>query len=99
AQIMQQYWCLWLILLLLLVGLIIMLWRRRKAEESGQVEVEPLFDTTVDEELTMEEIIEEALTPEEKERRRIREEIDKLIENAPENASQVLRTWLMEDER
>ncbi|MGE5381111.1 MAG: flagellar basal-body MS-ring/collar protein FliF [Methylocystaceae bacterium] len=99
AQIMQQYWWLWLILLLLLVGLIIMLWRRRKAEESGQVEVEPLFDTTVDEELTMEEIIEEALTPEEKERRRIREEIDKLIENAPENASQVLRTWLMEDER
>ncbi|MGE5455107.1 MAG: flagellar basal-body MS-ring/collar protein FliF [Methylocystaceae bacterium] len=98
AQMLQKYWWLELPLLLLVLALLFMLLRRRKSD-AGLVEVQPLFDTMVGDEMTLEEIMEEALTPEEKERRRIREEIDKLIENAPENAAQVIRTWLMEDER
>jgi len=98
TQMVQQYWWIGLLVLLLLVALVIILLRRRNAEVNV-VEVEPLFDATADEPLSLEELMENALTPEDKERRRIRAEIDKLIDEAPENAAQVLRTWLIEDER
>ncbi|WP_276621239.1 hypothetical protein [Syntrophomonas wolfei] len=45
----------------------------------------------------MEDLIDTGLSPEEKERRKIREEIDRIINENPETAAQVLKTWLAEE--
>ncbi|HWP98580.1 MAG TPA: flagellar basal-body MS-ring/collar protein FliF [Syntrophomonadaceae bacterium] len=57
------------------------------------------FDIEVDEEINIEDLFERNLTPEEKERQKIKEEIEKLVETDPESAAQVLKTWLVEDSR
>ena len=63
---------------------------RQEAEE---------IDVLVDEEIDMESLVEKELTPEEKEKRKIREEIDKLVQQNPEDAAQLIRTWMLEDTR
>ena len=77
---------------LFLLGLIGLYWfRTRQAAEE--------IDLLVDEEIDMESLVEKELTPEEKEKRKIRTEIDKLIEQNPEDAAQIIRTWMLEDTR
>jgi flagellar M-ring protein FliF len=78
---------------LLVAGLLRLVRRRKNAAESE----EGVFDTIIEEEPELKDIFEKALTPEEKEMQKIREEIDKFIENDPENAANVIKTWLMED--
>ncbi len=87
------------LLLLLSVFIIAMVWlKKKKAEEEPLLEQE-VFSATVDEELRIEDIFDMNLSPEEKERLKIKEEIDKLVDNDPENAAQVLKTWMLDDSR
>lgn len=92
-------------LLVLLVVLLtwLLLYRRRKLaqEEAAAREAEMLadFESVVQDDIDMAEILEMNLTPEEKEKQRMRKEIDRIIENNPESAAQVIKTWLMEDLR
>ncbi len=72
---------------------IFLFWRlRRKKEEEG-------FEAVVGEEIPIESLVERELTPEEKEKQRIRDEIDKLINENPADAAQIIRTWLLEEKR
>lgn len=83
---------------LLIVILAWMLMRRGKEEES-LVEEPAGFEAVVEEEIKLEELLDKNLTPEEKERQKIRHEIEKLIDESPEDAVQVIRAWLAEDAR
>ena len=75
-----------------LLGLIGLYWFRTRQEAEE-------IDLLVDEEIDMESLVEKELTPEEKEKRKIREEIDKLVQQNPEDAAQLIRTWMLEDTR
>lgn len=99
----------WLLIFLALI-IIVLIWllkqrkdrlEREAAEQLAleQAAQEHIFDESAEEEISLQEIIERDMTPEEREKQRIRQEIDKLIEDNPENAAQVLKTWLIEDLR
>ena len=83
------------VLLIILVWLLVSQRRLRV----GRKEDLDGFETIVDETINIEDIINHNLTPEEKERQRIREEVERLIDENPENASQVIKVWLLEDMR
>ncbi len=94
------------ILVLLIVLLTWLLIRRRdrlraEAEAAAlrDAELAAGFESIVQNDIDMAEILEASMSPEEREKHRIRQEIDRIIEETPENAAQVLRTWLMEDQR
>jgi flagellar M-ring protein FliF len=84
------------ILAVVIIGLAVFLATRRK---QSVVEEESVFDALVDEELKIEDLLERELSPDEKEKRKIREEIEKFVDNSPEDAASLLRTWLLEDGR
>lgn len=92
---LSQYgWLLGLVLaLLVLAGLWIGLRRRVEAEK------EEGLDVLVADEIKVEDLLDRELTPEEKEKKRIKEEIEKLVDNDPISAAQIIRTWLAEDAR
>lgn len=75
-----------------------LLWRksRRNTEEA---EEEPGFDSMVEDQITLEDVVDAKLTPEEKEKEKIKNDIDKLINDDPEAAAQVVKAWLAEDSR
>jgi len=86
----------------LIAALVWWLMQRRKKQEMlemEEIEAEAAFDQTVGEEISVSALLERTMTPEEKERQKIREEIERLIEESPENAAQVLKTWLLEEQR
>jgi len=98
----------WLLAFLALLIIVLIWLLKQRRDKQAQQAAEQLalehahaegFEGIAEEEISLEEIIERELTPEEKERQRIRQEIDKLIEDNPENAAQVLKTWLVEDLR
>jgi flagellar M-ring protein FliF len=95
-------WAPWALALLSLL-IILLVWRltRKKpeAEEEEEGEEEPGFDTVVEDEIKIEDLVDRNLTPEEREREKIRKEIEKLIDEDPESAAQVVRAWLQEDAR
>lgn len=78
-----------------LVIAVLLFWlaRRRKAQEQEG------FEALVDEEIPIESLVERELTPEEREKLKIREEIDKLIDENPADVAQIIRTWLLEEKR
>lgn len=82
------------VLLIVLVWLLI----TRGVKRTRERELDE-FETIVDETIDIEDIIDHELTPEEKERQKIREEVERLIDENPENASQVVKVWLLEDTR
>lgn len=86
------------LLALLLLALIILLLRKRSATAEIE-ELDSQFETVAEEELRLEDLNDKKMTPEERERQRVRQEVDKLIEENPEDAAQVLRAWLSEDMR
>jgi len=99
----------WLLVFLALV-IIVLIWllKQRRDKQKAELAAQQLayeqaqaegFEGIAEEEISLEEIIERDMSPEEKERQRIRQEIDKLIDDNPENAAQVLKTWLIEDLR
>lgn len=71
-----------------------MIMLQQQAEEEAR---ESEYETIVGEEIKLEDLIDAGLSPEEKEKRRIREEIDRIISDQPEIAAQVLKTWLAEE--
>lgn len=87
--------------LLILVALIIIavaaMGRSKRAARLAQEQ--KAFEATVEDELRIEDIFDMTLTPEEREKQKIKQEIDKLVDSDPENAAQVLKTWLLEDSR
>lgn len=83
---------------IIITVLVILLIRRRRLEDETELEETP-FDSLVEEEIKLEDLIDKTLTPEEKEMQRVKQEIDKLIDEDPENAAQVVKIWLSEDMR
>ncbi|NLV16988.1 MAG: flagellar M-ring protein FliF [Syntrophomonadaceae bacterium] len=84
----------WLIAVILL-GLVLafVVWKMlagRKEENSG-------FDKLVNDEIDYQAISEMEISEEEKERRRMREEVEKLIDSNPEDMANLMRTWLLEE--
>ncbi len=57
------------------------------------------FDATVGDEINIQDLVEKNLTPEEKEKLKIKDEIEKLIDESPEAGAQVVKAWLLEDQR
>lgn len=81
------------VLLVILVWLLVSRRGEKLADETDG------FETIVDENINLADIIDKDLTPEEKERRKIKEEVERLIDENPENASHVVKVWLLEDLR
>lgn len=78
------------LLVIVLLGLLL---RRSKVKEN-----EPeSFETLIDEDIGLEDIMERSLTPEEREQERIRQEVENLIDSSPDDAAQVIKAWLAED--
>jgi flagellar M-ring protein FliF len=107
---MQSPWAPALMVLLILVtAVLVWLLMRRKARKAreaeelarlaAEAEAEPGFEAIVEEELSIEDLIDKKLTPEERKKQRIKQEVEKLVDENPENAAQVLKTWLLEDQR
>lgn len=85
------------LLLLLVIALVFVLIRRkRRAYIKGNEEMSD-FEAVVDEEINMNDLLEKNLSPEEKEKQMMKEEIDKMIEENPEGVAEVIKTWLLED--
>lgn len=107
TKVLSSPYAPWLfaVLLLLIVLLTWLLLRRKRklAEEEAaaarEAELLAGFESVVQDDIDMADILDMNLSPEEKEKQRIRKEIDRIIEETPENAAQVLKTWLMEDQR
>lgn len=87
------------VLALFLLIVMVLLLRKRSAAEAESGDSDSEFETVAEEELRLEDLIDKTLTPEERERQRIRQEVERLIDNNPEDAAQVVRTWLSEDSR
>lgn len=83
------------LLALVVIAAVWLLSRKKAAKEVGEDLVS--FEAKVDEELRIEDIFDMTLTPEEREKLKIKEEIDKLVDSEPESAAHVLKTWLAED--
>ncbi len=83
---------------LLLVIIIILISRRKKKKVSDEIGLNG-FDLTAEEEINIQDLVEKNLTPEERESQKIKDEIEKLIDENPEAAAQVVKAWLLEDQR
>lgn len=83
---------------LIIIILVWMLVRRSKDAEIVPEETAG-FEAVVEEEIKLEELLDKNLTPEEKEKQKIRHEVEKLIDENPDDAAQVIRAWLAEDAR
>jgi flagellar M-ring protein FliF len=83
----------------ILMGILLWILLRKRQGREGLDEESAGFEALVGEELKIEDLLERELSPEERERKRIRDEIEKLIANNPEDAANVLRMWLMEEGR
>ncbi len=94
-----------LAVLALILGAVIALLmkRRKKAQEAEKEQLEAAaqseFEAVVEDELRLEDLLDKKLTPEEREKQRIKQEVEKMIEENPENAAQVIKAWLLEDQR
>jgi flagellar biosynthesis/type III secretory pathway M-ring protein FliF/YscJ len=94
---------------LLVLALVMLLVSGRRKKERRRLQQQAIdaeraqaaiaFDQTVGEEIPMTTVREIELTPEEIEYNRIREEVETFIQNNPEAAVQVVKTWLLEDQR
>lgn len=92
----------WIILLLavIIIVLAFLLIRRRariQRELEEEMAREAELEAVAHEDVAVADLIDASFSPEEQERRRIREEIDKIVDENPETAAQVLKAWLLED--
>lgn len=91
-------WAPWALAAFSLV-LLLVVWRLTRKKSEEEVDEESGFGTMVEDEIKIEDLIDRNLTPEEREREKIKQEIEKLIDEDPESAAQVVKTWLLEDAR
>lgn len=85
-------WIALAVLLLVAVALVIIAINRRRT-----VEEEPQFDAIVDEEFKLQDLLDKDLSPQEREKKLIRDEVEKLVDTSPEDAAKLIRTWLLEE--
>lgn len=78
------------LLVIVLLGLLL---RRSRSVAT----TEESFEVLVDEDISLDSIMERKLTPEEREQQRIKEEVDNLVDKSPEDAAQVIKAWLSEE--
>ncbi len=87
-------WSRYVWILFLLLGLVVAVVLIRvvipRLATSGQQ-----FDMMAGDEMELKELLE--LTPEERENKKIRDEVEKLVDASPEEAANLIRTWLLED--
>lgn len=104
-KVMQSPYTPWIIALLAVaIGLLVwVLMKRRqamiarqKAEEEAALAAAG-FESIVEDEIRVEDLIDAGLSAEEKEKRRIKEEIERIIDEQPEIAAQALRAWLSDE--
>jgi len=81
-----------------LVLALVVTWLLARRKARGKEEEEG-FDMLVDEAIPVELLVERELTPEEKEKQRMREEINKLVDTNPEDVAQLIRTWMLDEKR
>ncbi|MDH7497015.1 MAG: flagellar basal-body MS-ring/collar protein FliF [Syntrophomonadaceae bacterium] len=93
---LSQYTGLLAVIALFVLGLVALNMFRRSLAEGR---LEPGFEAVIGEEIPVSSILERELTPEEKEKQKIRGEIDRMIEQKPEDVAQIIRTWMSEDSR
>ncbi len=84
---------------LLLLTVIILASRKNREVAGTGITGRNGFDATVGEEINIQDLVEKTLTPEEKEKQKIKDEIENLIDKSPEAAAQVVKAWLLEDQR
>lgn len=98
-RLFQTSWMPWLTLaLVLLTGLAVFWgWRRRSIEGVAEEELpDDGLEVAEEEEISLETLFDKGMTKEERENQRVKEEIDKLVDENPENAAQVIKAWLSE---
>ncbi|MGI5911144.1 MAG: flagellar basal-body MS-ring/collar protein FliF [Syntrophomonadaceae bacterium] len=91
----------WLMALIATLLMVFIWWQfKRKGQNEKELVMEPSgFESVLEDTIDMADVIEQSLTPEEKERQRIREKVDEIINDNPETAAQVIKVWLLEDMR
>ena len=92
-----------LALLIFLVVLLLLALRKKRAKKAETAGKEELagFDRLAGDEIDMNAVYEPVLpvlTEEEIEYNRVKAEVEKLVQEDPASAVQVIRTWLMEDQ-
>ncbi|MGI6435380.1 MAG: flagellar basal-body MS-ring/collar protein FliF [Syntrophomonadaceae bacterium] len=96
----QSGWMPWLMLGLVLLTCLAVFAGLRRRSPAPEVEAGvPIsgYEAIVDDEVSLEKLIDKSMTPAERESQKIKEEIDKLVESNPENAAQVIKSWLLEN--
>lgn len=89
-------WTPWILAVLSLLLILAVWWyTKRKSAENEDAE-QSGFETLVEDEINIEDLIDRNLTPEEKEREKIKQEIEKFVDEDPESAAQVIKAWLMD---
>jgi len=73
----------------------------RKGSQGGEFagHNESGFDAVVGENIDIKDLVGKKMTAEEKENQKIKEEINQLVDKSPEAAAQVVKAWLLEDQR
>jgi flagellar M-ring protein FliF len=96
---MKNGWMPWALAGLALLACVAVFLSRRGRSPLPQVETgQPIsgFEAVADDELSLEKLIDRNMTPSDRENQKIKEEIDRLVQSNPENAAQVLKSWLLE---
>jgi len=63
----------------------------------GRREAAPQFDAVAGDEIKLHDLLDKELSPQERERKQIRDEVEKLVDTNPEEAANLIRTWLLEE--
>ena len=91
------------IALLIFIIVLLILKLRKKRATQGLVDAEdantPGFDQVVGDDIDLKSLYEPVLSEEELEYNRVKAEVEKLTQEDPASAVQVIRAWLMEDQR
>lgn len=99
TELMKNGWMPWALAGLALLACLAVFMSMRGKSPLPQVQPgQPLsgFEAVVDDELSLEKLIDKNMTPTDRENQKIKEEIDKLVQSNPENAAQVIKSWLLE---
>lgn len=99
GQLLNSGWMPWALAAAGLLACLAVFLSMRGKNRVPQVEAGvPLsgFEVVADEEISLEKLIDKNMTPADRENQKIKEEIDKLVQSNPENAAQVIKSWLLE---
>jgi len=98
-QLINSGWLPWGLAAVGLLACLAVFFAMREKSRVPEVEdVIPLsgFDTVVDDDIDLETLFDQNMSPVDREKEKIKAEVEKLIEDNPENAAQVIKSWLLE---